>query len=170
MDGSMMASEREAAARALIDALRARDWHCAAAESCTGGGIATAITDIAGSSDVFECGFVTYSNAAKTAMLGVDAALVARHGAVSEEVARAMADGARERSRVACAVSVTGVAGPGGGTAQKPVGMVCFGYAIAGRATATETLRFAGDRAAVRAAATLHALQGLHAGIVGSPV
>ena len=127
-------------ARALIDALRARGLHVATAESCTGGGIAAAITDIAGSSDVFECGFVTYSNAAKTRMLGVDGALIAACGAVSEDVARAMAEGARAQSGAQCAVAVTGVAGPGGGTSAKPVGMVCFGYALPDQPATSETV------------------------------
>jgi nicotinamide-nucleotide amidase len=148
-------------ARRLIDALRARNWHCATAESCTGGGIASAITDIAGSSDVFDRGFVTYSNTAKVQMLGVDAALIAAHGAVSEEVANAMAAGALARSEADCAVAVTGVAGPGGGTKEKPVGMVCFGWAVTRQPVTAETVHFAGDRAAVREAAVLHALSGL---------
>jgi len=148
-------------ARRLIDALRARNWHCATAESCTGGGIASAITDIAGSSDVFDRGFVTYSNTAKVQMLGVDDSLIAAHGAVSEEVANAMAAGALARSEADCAVAVTGVAGPGGGTKDKPVGMVCFGWAVARQPVTTETVHFAGDRAAVREAAVLHALSGL---------
>ncbi|HEY7904370.1 MAG TPA: nicotinamide-nucleotide amidohydrolase family protein [Casimicrobiaceae bacterium] len=144
--------------RALIDALRARGLRVATAESCTGGGIAAAITDIAGSSDVFECGYVTYSNAAKVRMLGVDGALIAACGAVSEDVARAMAEGARARGGADCAVAVTGVAGPGGGTPVKPVGMVCFGYALPGQPAMSETCHFGGDRAAVRSAATVHAL------------
>jgi nicotinamide-nucleotide amidase len=148
-------------ARALIDALRARHWHCATAESCTGGGVAAAITDIAGSSDVLECGYVTYSNAAKSRMLGVDAALIDRHGAVSEAVARAMAEGARTASGAECAVAVTGVAGPGGGTPAKPVGRVCFAYAVGDGATASETLDFAGGRAAVRRSAVARALEAL---------
>lgn len=148
-------------ARELIDTLRAFHWHCATAESCTGGGIAAAITDIAGSSDVFDRGFVTYSDAAKIAMLSVDAALIDACGAVSEEVAKAMAAGALSRSESDCAVSVTGVAGPGGGTAAKPVGMVCFGWAVRGREVALETAYFAGDRAAVRQAAVVRALTGL---------
>jgi nicotinamide-nucleotide amidase len=148
-------------ARELIDALRARDWHCATAESCTGGGIAAAITDIAGSSDVFDRGFVTYSNAAKSQMLGVDPALIDANGAVSEEVAQAMAAGALARSEANCIVAVTGVAGPGGGTPQKPVGMVCFGWAVAQKPVWTETVHFAGDRRTVREASIAHALSGL---------
>ena len=153
--------ELHALARELIDALRARGWHCATAESCTGGGIAAAITDIAGSSDVFDRAFVTYSNAAKSQMLGVDAALIDAHGAVSEEVARAMATGALRHSEADCVVAVTGVAGPGGGTPAKPVGMVCFGWATRQRSAWAQTLHFAGDRADVRNAAVAHALASL---------
>ncbi len=130
----------------------------ATAESCTGGMIAAAITDIAGSSDVFDRGFVTYSNAAKQAMLGVGASTLATHGAVSEAVAREMAEGALSRSDAALAVSVTGIAGPGG-SEHKPEGRVCFGLAQSGRATRVETVEFgARGRAAVRRATVDHAL------------
>ena len=132
----------------------------AAAESCTGGMIAAACTDLAGSSAWFERGFVTYSNEAKTELLGVDAELIARHGAVSEEVARAMAAGALSRSRAQVSVAVTGVAGPTGGSAAKPVGTVWFGFALPGQVLA-EVRHFGGDRAAVRAATVQHALQRL---------
>ena len=132
----------------------------ATAESCTGGMIAAACTDLAGSSDWFERGFVTYSNEAKTELLGVDAALIAQHGAVSEVVARAMAFGAVRHSRAQVGVAVTGVAGPTGGSADKPVGTVWFGFLVDGRLT-SETQRFDGDRAAVRAATVQHALQRL---------
>lgn len=111
-------------AAALLDACRSQRLMIAAAESCTGGLIAALLTDVSGSSDVFERGFVTYSNAAKTEMLGVPAALIGRHGAVSPEVALAMANGALEHSRADVSIAVTGVAGPGGGTAEKPVGLV----------------------------------------------
>jgi nicotinamide-nucleotide amidase len=123
-------------ARALVDALRARGWMLATAESCTGGGIAHAITAIPGSSDVLDRGFVTYSNDAKIEMLGVDAAAIARHGVVSEAVALAMADGALRASRADVAVAVTGIAGPGGGSALKPVGTVCFAVGDARRGSA----------------------------------
>ena len=129
----------------------------ATAESCTGGLVAAACTDLAGSSNWFERGFVTYSNEAKTELLGVDAALIERHGAVSEQVARAMAKGAVARSRAQVAVAVTGVAGPGGGSADKPVGTVWFGWATPG-GTVTEMKCFDGDRAAVRQASVAHAL------------
>lgn len=134
----------------------------ATAESCTGGLIAAACTDLAGSSHWFERGFVTYSNAAKTELLGVDAALIAQHGAVSEPVARAMAAGAIAHSHAQVAVAVTGVAGPAGGSAEKPVGTVWFGFALPGEVL-SETRRFAGDRAAVRAATVDHALARLMA-------
>ena len=142
--------------------LRARGWMLATAESCTGGMIAAACSDLAGSSQWFERGFVTYSNAAKTEMLGVPAALIEAHGAVSEPVARAMATGAVARSHAQVAVAVTGVAGPTGGSADKPVGTVWFGWSTNGVVT-TEMRRFAGDRAAVRAATVRHALARLQA-------
>ncbi|HYP84191.1 CinA family protein [Variovorax sp.] len=144
----------------LAERLGARGWMMATAESCTGGLIAGACTDRAGSSEWFERGFVTYSNAAKTELLDVDAALIAEHGAVSEPVARAMAAGALARSRAQVAVAVTGVAGPGGGSADKPVGTVWFGWSVNGRVR-SERRRFDGDRAAVRAATVHFALQTL---------
>ncbi len=148
---------------ALAEAVLARHRRAgrklAAAESCTGGAIATALTDIAGSSDVFERGFVVYSNEAKTELLGVPAALIARHGAVSHEVAAAMAEGAIARSRADIVVSVTGIAGPGGGSAAKPVGLVYIGCARRGGAPAVERHVFPGDRAAVRAASVKRALE-----------
>lgn len=149
-------------ASAVLDACRARGWRIATAESCTGGLIASALTAIAGSSDVVECGYVTYSNAAKAAMLGVDPALIEANGAVSRPVAAAMAAGALARSGTQMAVSVTGVAGPGGGSAAKPVGTVWFGLALAGSVT-TECVTFPGDRDAVRAATVMHALRLLQA-------
>lgn len=140
--------------------LQQRQLLLATAESCTGGGVAAAITDIAGSSAWFDRGFVTYSNAAKTAMLGVPETLLAAHGAVSEEVAAAMAQGALAHSGAQVAVSTTGIAGPGGGVPGKPVGTVCFGWA--GKdGVRTQRLQFDGDRQAVREQAVLHALQGL---------
>jgi nicotinamide-nucleotide amidase len=151
----------------LAQALLARGWKLATAESCTGGMIAAACTDLGGSSNWFERGFVTYSNEAKTDSLGVDPALLAQHGAVSEVTARAMAFGAVRHSLAQVSVAVTGVAGPTGGTAQKPVGTVWFGFQVDGKLT-SETRRFDGDRAAVRAATVQHALQRLHA-LVLSP-
>ena len=145
-------------AAALVEAARAAGAVIATAESCTGGMVAAAITDVPGSSDVFDCGFVTYSNAAKTAMLGVDAALIDRVGAVSPEVAIAMAEGALDASQATVAVSITGIAGPGGSEA-KPEGRVCFALAARGRATRVETIEFgAPGRDAVRRAARDHAL------------
>ena len=154
-----MDDEVSAAARATLDAMRTRGWMIATAESCTGGLIAGALTEIAGSSDVVDRGFVTYSNAAKTAMVGVPAAVIEAHGAVSEAVAAAMAAGALARSEANIAVAVTGVAGPGGGSAEKPVGTVWFGLAIQGRAVHAERLVFPGDRSAVRRGTVLHALK-----------
>jgi nicotinamide-nucleotide amidase len=146
--------------RRLAEALLARGWMLATAESCTGGMIAAACTDLSGSSQWFERGFVTYSNEAKQEMLGVDAALIARHGAVSEAVVRAMAVGAVRHSRARVGVAVTGIAGPTGGNPQKPVGTVWFGFEVDGQ-LASETRRFEGDRAAVRDATVRHALQRL---------
>ena len=140
--------------------LAARGWMLATAESCTGGLIAGACTDLAGSSAWFERGFVTYSNAAKTELLGVPAELIAAHGAVSEPVARAMADGALAHSHAQVSVAVTGVAGPSGGSADKPVGTVWFGWRV-GERTLTEVRRFDGDRAAVRAQTVAHACRRL---------
>ena len=141
--------------------LQARRWMLATAESCTGGGVAAALTDIAGSSAWFERGFVTYSNEAKTEMLGIPRELIERHGAVSEEVARAMALGAVRQSRAQIALSITGVAGPGGGTLAKPVGLVCFSWASGSLTQTVEKKHFSGGRAAVRQAAVMHALQGV---------
>lgn len=131
----------------------------ATAESCTGGMVAAALTDIAGSSDVVERGFVTYSNEAKSELLGVPPALIAAHGAVSAEVAAAMAEGALAHAPVDLSVAITGVAGPGGGTATKPVGLVWLACSRRGGQIVTETHTFSGDRAAVRVAATRRALE-----------
>ena len=145
---------------ALAQALRARGLTMATAESCTGGLIAGACTEVSGSSDWFERGFVTYSNAAKTELLGVPMALIDQHGAVSEPVARAMAAGAVAHSPAPLALAVTGVAGPTGGSAEKPVGTVWFGWATPA-GVFTEHQRFDGDRSAVRQATVRHALAGL---------
>jgi nicotinamide-nucleotide amidase len=145
---------------ALAQALRARGLTMATAESCTGGLIAGACTEVSGSSDWFERGFVTYSNAAKTELLGVPMALIEQHGAVSEPVARAMAAGAVAHSPAPLALAVTGVAGPSGGSAEKPVGTVWFGWATPA-GVFTEHQRFDGDRSAVRQATVRHALAGL---------
>ena len=142
------------------DALVNKRWMLATAESCTGGLIAAACTDLAGSSRWFERGFVSYSNEAKNELLGVGAALIEAHGAVSEPVVRAMASGAVLRSRAQVGIAVTGVAGPDGGSADKPVGTVWFGFSVGGNVT-SEMLRFDGDRAAVRGATVSHTLRRL---------
>lgn len=142
----------------ILSAARAKGIRIATAESCTGGMIAAALTDIAGSSDVFDRGFVTYSNEAKVAMLGVLPATLANFGAVSEHIAAEMADGAAARANVALAVATTGIAGPGGSD-FKPEGRVCFAIALRGQPTQTQTVEFGAlGRAAVRAAATEFAL------------
>lgn len=145
-------------AAGLLALLRGKGMRIATAESCTGGLIAGALTHVPGSSDVVEGGFVTYSNGAKATMLGVPAVLFSQVGAVSQAVAAAMAEGAVVRAGVEVAVAVTGVAGPGGGSADKPVGLVWFGCALPGRPTLTEHRVFPGDRTAVRAATVAYAL------------
>ncbi len=143
----------------LAALLRRGGERVATAESCTGGLIAAACTAVAGSSDWFERGFVTYSNAAKTELLDVPAALIAAHGAVSAEVACAMAEGALAHSHASFAVSVTGIAGPGGGSAAKPVGTVWIGIAASGEKAAASLLQASGDRAAIRQASVARALE-----------
>jgi nicotinamide-nucleotide amidase len=145
---------------ALASALLGRGWRLATAESCTGGLIAAACTSVAGSSDWFERGFVSYSNEAKVELLGVPAALIAAHGAVSEAVALAMAQGALARSHARLAVAVTGIAGPSGAVPGKPVGTVWLAWGE-GQALQAERLQLPGDRAAVRAGAVQAALQRL---------
>jgi nicotinamide-nucleotide amidase len=146
-------------ATAVLAACRKQGLTLATAESCTGGMVAAVLTDIAGSSDVVERGFVTYSTRAKEELLAVPPPLIAAHGAVSAEVAEAMARGALSRAPVDLAVAITGVAGPGGGSAAKPVGLVWFGSGRKGGAIVTERHVFPGDRAAVRRAATRRALE-----------
>ena len=153
-----MSNKLEALSIAVLEAGRKAGMKLATAESCTGGMVAAALTDVAGSSDVVERGFVTYSNAAKQELLGVPADLIARVGAVSDEVARAMAEGALARAPADLAVAVTGIAGPGGATPSKPVGLVHFAVARRGRPTRHERQVFAGDRAAIRQAAVARAL------------
>lgn len=154
-------SEAEAAITALVivlaERLQVKNWKMATAESCTGGLIAAACTHIAGSSDWFERGFVTYSNAAKIEMLGVNPVLIACNGAVSNQVAQEMVQGALKRAHVQVALAVTGIAGPGGGSAAKPVGTVWFGWATP-VGMVTQIQHFAGNRAAVRQAVVCHAL------------
>lgn len=144
---------------ALLAAYRRAGLTIATAESCTGGLVAGCLTEIAGSSDVFERGFVTYTNAAKTEVLGVPAGLIAERGAVSAEVAEAMARGALACSKADAAVALTGVAGPGGGTAEKPVGLVYFGAVRRGGAARQRREIFGGDRTAVRASSVAAALE-----------
>ena len=147
-----------ALASRVLDSCRARGLKVATVESCTGGLVAATMTEIAGSSDVVERGFVTYSDAAKTDLAGVASALIAAYGAVSEEVARAMAEGGVARSMADIGVAITGIAGPGGATPTKPVGLVHLACARRGRPTKHERHIFAGDRRAVREASVEAAL------------
>ncbi|WP_394782090.1 CinA family protein [Undibacterium sp.] len=143
------------------EALKSKKLLLTVAESCTGGGICQAITEIAGSSDWFDCGFVSYSNSSKSELLDISPSLIAQHGAVSEEIAAAMAEGALANSEAHVAISTTGIAGPGGAVPGKPVGTVCFGWLVGG-VSHTERLVFAGDRHAVREQTIVHALDRLH--------
>src|SRR5262249_46435215 len=152
-EGSVFEAETLSLAQAVLDACRARGWRVATAESCTGGLVAGALTAIAGSSDVLERGFVTYSNEAKSELLGVPPETIDAHGPVSNETAAAMAEGAVARAPVDLAISVIGVAGPGGGSVAKPVGLVIFGLARRNGPSRTERRLFDGDRSAVRQAA-----------------
>lgn len=154
----------------ILNAARAQNLRLTTAESCTGGMVAAALTDIAGSSDAFECGYVTYSNSAKMRLLGVLEATLDAFGAVSEQVAREMADGARADSGADIAVSITGIAGPGG-SEHKPEGRVCFGLAHAGQQTRTETVEFGAlGRDRVRQEACKHALGMLRRSVEPSSV
>lgn len=166
----MMDTELELLAAELGAALLARGECLASAESCTGGWVAEVVTAIAGSSAWFDRGFVTYSNAAKTEMLGVPDTTLARHGAVSEPTARAMAQGALAHSLAHWTLAITGIAGPSGGTAEKPVGLVCFAWAAREGGCEAQTMHFAGDRAAVRQQAVRHALRELLVRIELAPV
>ena len=147
-------------ARTLAERLKGRGAVLVTAESCTGGWAAQVVTSVAGSSDWFDRGYVTYSNDAKRELLGVRAETLSRHGAVSEETAREMAQGALARGKGTVALSITGIAGPGGGSKDKPVGTVCFAWATQ-RATRAETRRFSGDRESVRRQSVVHALEGV---------
>jgi nicotinamide-nucleotide amidase len=153
-------SDKLELARRVGEALQQKGWLLTVAESCTGGGVGQAVTEIPGSSEWFDCGFIAYSNASKTELLDVSAALIAQMGTVSEEVAGAMAEGALANSNAHVALSTTGIAGPGGAVSGKPVGTVCFGWAIE-RHTFTERHVYAGDRHAVREQTIVHALEGL---------
>ena len=155
-----MTNELTTLAGQVSDTLGRKKLMLATAESCTGGGIAQALTDIPGSSDWFDCGFITYSNTSKNELLEVPDAMIAQFGAVSEEVAAAMASGAVANSNADLAVSTTGIAGPSGAVPGKPVGTVCFGWAR-GDQVHTERLVFQGDRSAVREQAVAHALRGI---------
>lgn len=167
IDTATPALNRELAASAGR-ALLARGWHLVTAESCTGGGLAAALTDIPGSSQWFERGYVTYSNLAKQQDLGVSANTLEEHGAVSSPVVLAMAVGALRASGADLALSVSGVAGPDGGTAAKPVGLVWFALATRAGPARSEMRHFPGDRAAVRLAAVHRALELIHAALTGA--
>ena len=148
-------------ARELGDKLHARGWKLATAESCTGGWVGQLVTSLPGSSHWYERGFITYANAAKVEMLGVPPETLAAHGAVSEETAMAMAAGALKRSHAQATLAITGIAGPGGGTPQKPVGLVCYGWALADGTVISSTCRLDGDREEIRSRAAAAALRGL---------
>lgn len=154
-----MNEELDSLAVRVAESLKRRGEKLVTAESCTGGWVAQVVTSVAGSSDWFERGFVTYSNDAKQELLGVLAETLKRSGAVSEGTAREMARGALANSKATIALAITGVAGPAGGSAAKPVGTVCFGWARKGAAPLTETRVFAGDREAVRRQSVVHALE-----------
>ena len=156
-----MDTELERLSFLIGEALLARKLMLACAESCTGGWVAEAVTATAGSSSLFERGFVTYSNAAKQELLGVKADTLRRHGAVSEAVVAEMAAGALRRSHAQVALAISGVAGPTGGSPDKPVGTVSFAWVLRGKAPTAETAHFSGDRESVRRQSVVHALQGL---------
>ena len=145
----------------LGDKLLARGWMVATAESCTGGWVGQLLTSLAGSSAWYERGFIAYANAAKSEMLGVTADILEIHGAVSEETACAMATGALTHSHAQASLAITGIAGPGGGTPQKPVGMVCYGWAFTDGTVISSNCRLSGDREEVRSRAVAAALRGL---------
>lgn len=148
-------------ARELGEKLLHRGWMLATAESCTGGWAGQLLTSLPGSSQWYERGFITYANAAKIEMLGVSAATLATHGAVSEQTASAMASGALAHSHTQAALAISGIAGPGGGTPQKPVGLVCYGWALADGTVMSSTCRLDGDREEIRSRAVAAALRGL---------
>ena len=159
--GSRLESEIKEQVVVLTKVLGERGMMLAAAESCTGGWLAKVCTDMPGSSSWFDRGFVTYTNESKQEMLGVAAETIASYGAVSEATVAEMAEGALTHSRAKISVAISGIAGPGGGSEEKPVGTVCFGWMMKGGETSTERCQFDGDREAVRGQAVLHALQGL---------
>ena len=165
-----MDSELHLLADQLGHALKRAGRTLATAESCTGGWLGEVITAVPGSSHWYECGFITYSNTAKREILGVKTETLARFGAVSEQTARAMVEGALAHSHADMAVAITGIAGPGGGSAEKPVGTVCFAWALRKQPVATRTERFSGDREAVRRSAVKAALHGLKSLLESIPV
>lgn len=156
-----MDTQLDTLSRLVGDHLAARGWRLVTAESCTGGWVAEVVTATAGSSGWFDCGFITYSNEAKQALLGVSPITLARHGAVSEATTAAMVRGALERAEADVALSISGIAGPGGGSADKPVGTVCFGWGHNGLPPQTATCHFDGDREAIRRQAVVFALDEL---------
>ncbi len=156
-----MDAQLETLSRIVGDHLQSRGWRLATAESCTGGWVAEVVTATAGSSHWFDSGFITYSNDAKVALLGVSPMTLARHGAVSENTTASMVKGTLERTEADVALSISGIAGPGGGSADKPVGTVCFGWARTGEAPQTATCHFDGDRESVRRQAVVFALEEL---------
>lgn len=151
-------TDLDALSAEMGEALRARGWMLATAESCTGGGVAECVTRTAGSSAWYDRGFITYTNEAKQELLGVRIHTLDNHGAVSEETAREMAEGALKDSSAHISVAVTGIAGPGGGSVKKPVGRVCFAWALLGAPTQSTTAQFSGDRANIREQAIIAAL------------
>lgn len=153
--------EPETLARSVGHELKKQGLMLATAESCTGGWAAQAVTSVSGSSEWFERGFITYTNISKREMLGVETTILSRHGAVSEPTARAMAEGALAHSHAQVAIAITGIAGPSGGTPEKPVGTVCFAWAGRKRDTVTAKHHFTGDRESIRRHAVVTALQGL---------
>jgi nicotinamide-nucleotide amidase len=154
-------TELDELAAELGEKLRARGWMLATAESCTGGWVGQVITALPGSSHWYERGFITYANIAKQEMLGVPAETLETYGAVSEETASAMAAGALEHSHAQATLAISGIAGPGGGTPQKPVGLVCYGWALADGTRLSSTCRLDGDREEIRSRAVAAALRGL---------
>ncbi len=155
-------------ARQLGEKLHARGWMLATAESCTGGWVGQLLTAVPGSSAWYERGFITYANASKAEMLGVPAATLESFGAVAEETAQAMADGALAHSHAQAALAISGIAGPGGGTPQKPVGLVCYGWALADGTRMTSSCRLDGDREEIRSRAVAASLRGL-IDLLGAP-
>lgn len=150
--------ETDSATASLAHLLTAREWFITTVESCTGGGLAHVLTDLPGSSRWFAYGFTTYSNAAKTKLVNVDESLLHRYGAVSEQVAEAMCRGGAEVANAQCAIAITGIAGPDGGSREKPVGTVCFGWKLAEQVK-TGTIFLSGDRAAIRSQSIHHAIR-----------